>query len=99
MIRVPTEVIKTRTQTSAYGEHTKSSFFAFRMTVAQEGIRGLYKGFGITVMREVLSCFKSLGSFRLTLTLDSIYFIAISIVRVLEAAIVSESRQANPPRP
>ncbi len=56
LIRVPTEVIKTRTQTSAYGEHIKSSFFALRMTVAQEGIRGLYKGFGITVMREVMSC-------------------------------------------
>ncbi|KAF9525853.1 mitochondrial carrier domain-containing protein [Crepidotus variabilis] len=53
LIRVPTEVVKTRTQTSAYGDLGKSSFRAFRMVLSEEGVRGLYRGFRITVMREI----------------------------------------------
>lgn len=51
MVRVPTEVIKSRQQTSAYGRI--SSFHAFRHVVAQEGVRGLYRGYGSTIFREV----------------------------------------------
>lgn len=53
MIRVPTEVVKTRTQTSAYGELGKSSMFALRMVLTREGMFGLYRGYGTTVMREI----------------------------------------------
>ncbi|OBZ69004.1 putative mitochondrial carrier protein PET8 [Grifola frondosa] len=52
-IRVPTEVIKTRTQTSTYGHAAQSSFAAARLVLSTEGIRGLYRGFGSTVMREI----------------------------------------------
>ncbi|KAF8914899.1 mitochondrial carrier [Mucidula mucida] len=45
LIRVPTEVVKTRTQTGQYS----SSWAALRATSAA----GLYRGFGITVMREI----------------------------------------------
>ncbi|KAL7279844.1 S-adenosylmethionine transporter [Trametes coccinea BRFM310] len=52
-IRVPTEVIKTRTQTSTYGSAAQSSLAAARMVLSTEGIRGFYRGFGSTVMREI----------------------------------------------
>jgi len=52
MIRVPTEVIKTRTQTSSYGAAHASSFAAMKMVLHNEGISGFYRGFTITVMRE-----------------------------------------------
>lgn len=50
LIRVPTEVVKTRSQTSSYG--AISSFGAARILLANEGLRGFYRGFGVTVMRE-----------------------------------------------
>ncbi|KAI0917085.1 hypothetical protein AcW2_007309 [Taiwanofungus camphoratus] len=53
LIRVPTEVIKTRTQTSTYGSLAQSSFAALKRVLADEGLRGLYRGFGSTVMREI----------------------------------------------
>jgi len=53
LIRVPTEVIKTRTQTSLYGSLAQSSFAAARLVLTTEGIRGFYRGFGSTVMREI----------------------------------------------
>jgi solute carrier family 25 S-adenosylmethionine transporter 26 len=53
LIRVPTEVIKTRTQTSSYGALGKSSFSAARLVLANDGWPGFYRGFGSTVMREV----------------------------------------------
>ncbi|KAL0574110.1 S-adenosylmethionine transporter [Marasmius crinis-equi] len=53
LVRVPTEVIKTRAQTGRFGTNHQSSLSAFRLTVAHEGLSGLYRGFGITVMREI----------------------------------------------
>ncbi|KAL0063682.1 S-adenosylmethionine transporter [Marasmius tenuissimus] len=53
LVRVPTEVIKTRAQTARFGATNQSSLSAFRMTIAHEGFSGLYRGFGITVMREI----------------------------------------------
>ncbi|KAG8791081.1 S-adenosylmethionine transporter [Ceratobasidium sp. 428] len=52
LVRVPTEVVKSRTQTSAYGAGV-SSFGAFMRVARAEGIRGLYRGFGSTIMREI----------------------------------------------
>ncbi|KIP06836.1 hypothetical protein PHLGIDRAFT_128022 [Phlebiopsis gigantea 11061_1 CR5-6] len=53
LIRVPTEVIKTRMQTSTYGSQAQSSFSVARLVLSREGLRGFYRGFGITVMREI----------------------------------------------
>ncbi|EMD31375.1 hypothetical protein CERSUDRAFT_119766 [Gelatoporia subvermispora B] len=53
LIRVPTEVIKTRTQTSSYGNLAQGSFAAARLVLTTEGIRGFYRGFGSTIMREI----------------------------------------------
>jgi len=50
---VPTEVIKTRTQTSTYGALGQSSFAAAKLTLASDGWRGFYRGFGSTIMREI----------------------------------------------
>jgi len=55
LIRVPTEVIKTRTQTSTYGALGQSSFKATKLMLASDGWRGFYRGFGSTIMREVCS--------------------------------------------
>ncbi|KAI0747703.1 S-adenosylmethionine transporter [Daedaleopsis nitida] len=52
-IRVPTEVIKTRAQTSTYGPAAQSSLAAARLLMSTEGLRGFYRGFGSTVMREI----------------------------------------------
>jgi len=50
---VPTEVIKTRTQTSTYGALGQSSLSAAKLTLASDGWRGFYRGFGSTIMREI----------------------------------------------
>ncbi|KAI3619726.1 s-adenosylmethionine transporter [Moniliophthora roreri] len=47
------EVVKTRTQTASFGAQHQSSLSALKLTIAHGGFRGLYKGFGITVMREI----------------------------------------------
>ncbi|KAE9402334.1 mitochondrial carrier [Gymnopus androsaceus JB14] len=52
LIRVPTEVIKTRMQTYTYGAG-HSSLAAAQILWTSNGIRGFYRGFGITVMREI----------------------------------------------
>ncbi|KAG1849892.1 mitochondrial carrier domain-containing protein [Suillus subalutaceus] len=52
LIRVPTEVIKTRTQTSMYGA-SASSFKAATLVLQHDGIRGFYRGFLTTIMREI----------------------------------------------
>lgn len=49
---MPTEIIKSRTQTSAYGDG-RSSIHSAAMTFRTEGLRGFYRGFGITIAREV----------------------------------------------
>jgi len=55
LVRVPTEVVKTRMQTNQQGSNTVAS--TFRLALQEKGslpiIGGLYNGFGITVMREV----------------------------------------------
>ncbi|KAG1754276.1 mitochondrial carrier domain-containing protein, partial [Suillus lakei] len=51
LIRVPTEVIKTRMQTSMYGAST--SFKAATLVLQHDCIRGFYCGFWTTIMREV----------------------------------------------
>ncbi|PFH45426.1 hypothetical protein AMATHDRAFT_159864 [Amanita thiersii Skay4041] len=53
LIRVPTEVIKTRMQTSTYGTLSTSSLSAARLVLKTEGTKGFYQGFGITIMREI----------------------------------------------
>ena len=55
LIRVPTEVIKTRMQTSSYGSHAQSSLAGAKRILTDEGLRGFYRGFGSTIMREVRS--------------------------------------------
>ncbi|EGN93950.1 hypothetical protein SERLA73DRAFT_189080 [Serpula lacrymans var. lacrymans S7.3] len=53
LIRVPTEVIKTRTQTSTYGPLASSSLAAAKLVWKHDGWRGYYRGFGTTIMREI----------------------------------------------
>lgn len=61
LVRVPTEIVKSRMQTAAYGAEARSSLDAFRNVWRSEGLRGFYRGFGITIMREVsLSTVRSL---------------------------------------
>lgn len=52
LIRVPTEVVKSRQQTSTYGQKV-SSIMALQAVVKEQGSRGLYAGFAGTVGREV----------------------------------------------
>ena len=45
-------MIKTRTQTSSYGS-TATSLAAAKIIFKHDGLTGFYRGFGITIMREV----------------------------------------------
>ncbi|XP_035488875.1 S-adenosylmethionine mitochondrial carrier protein isoform X2 [Scophthalmus maximus] len=49
LIRVPTEVIKQRTQASP----SSTTYHILLATLREEGVRGLYRGYGSTVVREV----------------------------------------------
>ena len=52
IIRVPTEVVKQRAQ--AMTEHSSLSAFKEIIAARQENVlAGLYRGFGITIMREI----------------------------------------------
>jgi solute carrier family 25 (mitochondrial S-adenosylmethionine transporter), member 26 len=52
IIRVPTEVVKQRAQ--AMAEHSSLSAFKSILAAKHESVfRGLYRGFGITIMREI----------------------------------------------
>uniref|UniRef100_A0A3Q4N5V1 Mitochondrial S-adenosylmethionine carrier protein n=1 Tax=Neolamprologus brichardi TaxID=32507 RepID=A0A3Q4N5V1_NEOBR len=49
LIRVPTEVVKQRAQASL----SSSTYNILLATLREEGVRGLYRGYGSTVLREV----------------------------------------------
>ena len=55
LVRVPTEVLKSRMQTNQPGTETLKS--TFRIVISEKGTMpvfgGLYKGYGITIMREI----------------------------------------------
>lgn len=51
LIRVPTEVIKSRMQAGVYKE--VGLVGSVGRVLAREGVRGMWKGFGTTVAREV----------------------------------------------
>ncbi|EIW68132.1 hypothetical protein TREMEDRAFT_69585 [Tremella mesenterica DSM 1558] len=54
LIRVPTEIVKSRTQTGAYGSGKgKGTWNSALKTWQYEGLRGFYRGFGITIAREI----------------------------------------------
>lgn len=50
MVRVPTEVVKQRSQTGSKGTR---SWDVAKTVWRGEGLRGFYRGFGSTVAREV----------------------------------------------
>lgn len=52
LIRVPTEVIKSRQQTSTYGSKA-TTLQAFQAVWRETGLRGYYRGFAGTIGREV----------------------------------------------
>lgn len=49
LVRVPVEVVKQRTQAL----NTGSSLASFQFTLKSEGVRGFYRGYASTVMREI----------------------------------------------
>ncbi|KAM8917342.1 mitochondrial S-adenosylmethionine carrier protein isoform 2-T4 [Spinachia spinachia] len=49
LIRVPTEVVKQRTQASP----SSTTYHILLATLREEGVRGLYRGYGSTVLREI----------------------------------------------
>ncbi|KAG6874967.1 hypothetical protein C0992_005762, partial [Termitomyces sp. T32_za158] len=53
LVRVPTEVIKTRTQTMSYGPLAASSLAAARQVWLNDGLAGFYRGFRSTIIREI----------------------------------------------
>jgi hypothetical protein len=86
LIRVPTEVVKSRTQTSAYG--AGGSLHSFTNTLKLEGIKGFYRGFGITIAREV-----SLGLDNADA--DTIHIYTISLLRIPKSPSSQATRLAR----
>uniref|UniRef100_A0A8C5FT46 Mitochondrial S-adenosylmethionine carrier protein n=1 Tax=Gadus morhua TaxID=8049 RepID=A0A8C5FT46_GADMO len=60
LIRVPTEVVKQRTQASP----SSTTYQMLLATLREEGVRGLYRGYRSTVLREVGSLHTTLWSER-----------------------------------
>lgn len=56
LIRVPTEVVKSRMQAASYGSATSNSLQAAKRVLRDGGISGFYRGFGSTIAREVSNC-------------------------------------------
>lgn len=52
LIRVPVEIVKSRTQINSYGKEV-GSWKGAKMVWAREGLKGFYRGFGVTIAREV----------------------------------------------
>lgn len=94
MIRVPTEVIKTRTQTSAYGDLGRSSLAAARQVLSNDGWKGFYRGFGTTIMREVCNdSYICPVTYRSIWLPDTFYITAIPTVRTPQGSARSEAPQ------
>uniref|UniRef100_A0A8C1CP12 Mitochondrial S-adenosylmethionine carrier protein n=1 Tax=Cyprinus carpio carpio TaxID=630221 RepID=A0A8C1CP12_CYPCA len=55
LIRVPTEVVKQRTQASP----SLNTYRVLLNTLQEEGFRGLYRGYGSTVLRELIKLISS----------------------------------------
>ena len=53
LIRVPTEVVKSRAQVSSQEGSSRPSLAAARYVLAKDGLSGFYRGFGSTIIREV----------------------------------------------
>jgi solute carrier family 25 S-adenosylmethionine transporter 26 len=54
LVRVPTEIIKSRTQTGAYGHGKgKGSINSALSTLRYDGPKGFFRGFGMTIARDV----------------------------------------------
>lgn len=53
IVRVPTEVIKQRMQAGSGGAAKASMWDTLSSLWRMEGVQGLYKGFNITIMREI----------------------------------------------
>lgn len=93
LIRVPTEVVKTRMQTSTYGNLAGSSLAAAKLVLSQEGIRGFYRGFGTTVMREVREiALRYDGLMAYVGCIDTLHITAVPSLRALEGTAVSSTR-------
>lgn len=86
LIRVPTEVIKTRSQTSSYGAMANSSLATAKLVWKTDGFKGFYRGFGTTVMREVMfPISRRTDKHTYPRFEDSVYISAISDVRNFQA--------------
>ncbi|GFZ49616.1 Putative mitochondrial carrier protein PET8 [Saitozyma sp. JCM 24511] len=54
LVRVPTEIIKSRTQTGAYGHGKgKGSINSALSTLRYDGPKGFFRGFGMTIARDI----------------------------------------------
>ena len=85
LIRVPTEVVKSRAQTSTYGPNASGSLAAARNILASDGFKGFYRGFGSTIIREVRRLLSSsqVGSLTNALILaDPVHFNTVPSLRI-----------------
>ena len=92
LIRVPTEVVKTRMQTSTYGSLAGSSLAAAKLVLSQEGLRGFYRCFGTTVMREVREiALRYDGLLAYIAYIDTIHIDPVSPLRAFESTALSST--------
>lgn len=80
LIRVPTEVVKSRAQTAAYGKDVGTYGAAVKL-MQIEGLRGFYRGFGITLARDVSQPLFTFGTAANPVPADPIHGHSVSALR------------------
>jgi hypothetical protein len=101
VIRLPLEIIKSRTQIGAYGPDTTLRK-SLRMVWKNEGLKGFWRGYGGTLGRDVsqVAVYKRLSGKLINGELiDSIYDHSIPVVRIPSGGLrqgVPEWRWARP---
>uniref|UniRef100_A0A3P9IXY6 Mitochondrial S-adenosylmethionine carrier protein n=1 Tax=Oryzias latipes TaxID=8090 RepID=A0A3P9IXY6_ORYLA len=90
LIRVPAEVVKQRTQASP----SSSTYSTLLATLREEGVRGLYRGYGSTVLREVEATLvrRVMTLLNLTFIPDSFLPGAVSTLGIFKDSVVAEAR-------
>ena len=74
LVRVPTEVVKQRMQ---MGMNLKATSVVSQILAKEGGILGLYKGFGITIMREIPFAFIQFPIYEFAKVTHTIFLCAI----------------------
>lgn len=70
-------------QTATYGSRAASSFATAKLVLSGSGVRGFYRGFGTTIMREVCIYYESRAASQtvnIDIVTDSVHLASIPAI-------------------